>query len=154
MLHDVQKKLVAALLSSTMTVGVAHGECRLRDLFFGQLEIQIVTHDVEDMPGIRYETGLIVDNTGTSKILGQLSEPERDGSRPIMNAAGESCGSLESNLRISGGELPLTLRRVTSNSFVVFNGTSPVGTIKGRLNNDEDKASDPAALARARRRPR
>lgn len=135
--HDVRKMLALMLLSMTMTIGVARAECNLRDLFFGQVELQIVTHGDPVMRGLRYETAIIVNGY---KIVGQLSEPERDGSRPIFNAAGENCGSLEENLRITSGDLPLTLRRVTANSFVVFNGDSPVGTIKGRLNNDEDKA--------------
>jgi hypothetical protein len=145
---DAKGTLVAALFAATVSASVAHAECNLRDVFFGQIAIEIVTHDVEGMPGIRYETGIIVDNTGTSKIRGQIGEPERDGSRPILNANGENCGRLESNFRITDGDLPLRLRRVSSNSFVVFNGNTPVGTIEGRLNNDEDKASDPATLAR------
>jgi hypothetical protein len=144
----MQKTLALTLLSTTMAVSVAHAECNLRDLFFGQVELQIVTHDDPVMRGLRYETAVIVNGY---KIVGQLGEPERDGSRPILNAAGENCGSLEENLHITGGDLPLIVRRVTPNSFVVFNGDSPVGTIKGRLNNDEDKASDPAALRRAKR---
>ena len=49
--------------------GVAKADCSLKDVFFGQVSIQIVTHNNESAPysGFKYETGMIVAGNNNSQ---------------------------------------------------------------------------------------
>lgn len=150
--------IVIALILSWTSVADAKG-CNIANILFGKVRIVILPHK-EPNGAVSYETGIILGNdfpeVGTSKfdymkMLGQISPPERDGSRAIFDVNGERCGTIET-MDEQGRPLremvidttdtdcdgcdktPIILRRVPPNSYVVMRNDEIMGTISGRLN--------------------
>ncbi len=118
-------------------------ECNIGDLFFGPVSIEILPHPKPNY----YETGIIIgDDTNGGpfkyrKILGQIEESERDGSRAVYNAAYDFCGILKEDGRFdaidaecASCKIPeFTIRKSKSGMTVVSKEGRVIGTIKGRL---------------------
>ncbi len=139
-------RMVIAFTTLLSCTGLAHAEgCNIADLLFGSVRIEIIPHNTD---AGKYETGIIFGNDANGgnfssyKILGQIDPSQRDGSWPIMDVNGELCGNLQSNLRIDTEyascvgtwcKIPMSLRRVTTSTFVVLSNGSIKGTVEGHF---------------------
>jgi hypothetical protein len=143
---DRRSILFSAAALAVLTTSAQANGCNIADVMFGKVAIELIQHK-------GYDTAIIVGKdypaVGTSKfdalkgaIYGQISSPERDGSRKITNADGDICGSLGADLVIdtvdsdcSGcDKTPVTLQKVPKlDGYVVVRRGSIMGTIEGRL---------------------
>jgi hypothetical protein len=142
----MKKFILTAGMAVLATASAQANGCNIADVMFGSVAIELIQHK-------GYETAIVRGNdypaVGTSKfdalkgaIYGQISSPERDGSRKVTNADGDICGSIGADLVIDTTDsdcngcdkAPVTLQKVPKiDGYVVVRRGSIMGTIEGRL---------------------
>jgi hypothetical protein len=112
-------------------------------VLFGKVRLELIPHD-----DYGYETGIVFGNDFDSRkfaygnILGQISSPERDGSRYIRDVDSKLCGMLLNDMTIDTSESscracsksPAFLKKISPNAYAVtLEDGTPVGLMEGRL---------------------
>ena len=144
--NEMKLIIATALATALSSFGLARAEgCNIADVIFGKVRIEIIPHN---SGGSKWETGIIFGNDTNGgrysyyKILGQVDQSERDGSRAIKNIDGELCGTLNRDMSVDTEyascvgtwcKRPISIRQVTPENLAVVANGSIQGTIEGRF---------------------
>lgn len=127
--------LLAAIVIACMATQ-AQAACQIADIMFGDIELSIV-------PNEDYETAIVRSATfkdpkkNFGALLGEVTVDR--GGFAVRDPNQVVVGTISPKLELEGWDdacdkrQRVMIRRVQSGAYVIMNGNTPVGTIKGRF---------------------